>query len=122
MVISGKQNVITKELLEQSSFSSDSFKIFVKCFHFCVTISNESNRNEECRVIVYLLSFYPMLYRMDKRKSFVFTRQYRNCFFRRINALVPRNQPIKTAVGIVMHDFHGLKTMTFHRVADLAYF
>ena len=24
--------------------------------------------------------------------------------------MVPRNQPIKTAVGIVMHDFHGLKT------------
>ena len=61
-------------------------------------------------------------HRMDKRKSFVFARQYRNCFSRRINALVPRNQPIKTAVGIVMHDFHGLKTMTFHHVADIAYF
>ena len=59
---------------------------------------------------------------MDKRKSFVFARQYSNCYSRRINALVPRNQPIKTAVDIVMHDFHGLKTMTFHRVADIAYF
>ena len=57
---------------------------------------------------------------MDKLKSFVFARQYRNCFSRRIKALVPRNQLIKTAVGIVMHDFHGLKTMTFHRVADIA--
>ena len=28
---------------------------------------------------------------MDKRKSFVSFRQYRSCFFRRINALVPRN-------------------------------
>ena len=26
------------------------------------------------------------------------------------------------AVGIVMHDFHGLKTVTFHQVADIAYF
>ena len=59
---------------------------------------------------------------MDKRKSVVFARQYRNCFSRGKNALVPRNQPIKTAVGIVMHDFHGLKTMTFHCVADIAYF
>ena len=32
---------------------------------------------------------------MDKRKSFVFARQYRKCFSRRIDALVPRNQPIK---------------------------
>ena len=29
--------------------------------------------------------------RMDKLKSFVFARQYRNCFSRRINALVLRN-------------------------------
>ena len=28
---------------------------------------------------------------MDKRKSFVFARQYRNYFSRRINALLPRN-------------------------------
>ena len=61
-------------------------------------------------------------HRMDKRKSFVFARQYRNCYSRNINALVPRNEPIKTAVGRVMHDFHGLKTMTFHLVADIAYF
>ena len=60
-------------------------------------------------------------HRMDKRKSFVFVRQYRNCFSQRINALVPRNQPIKTAIGMVAHDFHGLKTMTFHHVADMAY-
>ena len=32
------------------------------------------------------------------------------------------NQSNKTAVGIVMHDFHGLKTMTFNRIADIAYF
>ena len=64
----------------------------------------------------------PVKHRMDKRKSFVIARQYRNCFSRRINAPVPRNQPIKTSVGIVMHDFPGLKTMTFHPVADIAYF
>ena len=32
-----------------------------------------------------------VIHRMDKRKSFVFARQYRNRFSRRINALVPRN-------------------------------
>ena len=58
---------------------------------------------------------------MDKHKSFVFSRHYRNCFSRRINALVPRKEPIKTAIGMVTHDFYGLKTMTFHRVADIAY-
>ena len=66
--------------------------------------------------------FYSRQHRMDKRKSFVFARQYRNCFSRRINPLAPRNQPIKTAVGIMMHDVHGLKTMSFHHVADIAYF
>ena len=55
---------------------------------------------------------------MDKRKSFVFARQYRNCFSRRINALVPKNQPIKTAIGMVTHDLHGLTAMIFHRIAD----
>ena len=30
-------------------------------------------------------------HRMDKRKSVLFPRQYRNCFSRRINALVLRN-------------------------------
>ena len=47
-------------------------------------------------------------HRIDKRKSFVFTRQYRNCFSRRTNGMVPRNQLIKTAIGMVMHNFHGL--------------
>ena len=55
-------------------------------------------------------------------KPIVFARQYRNSFSWRINVLVPRNQPIKTALGVVMHDFHGLKTMTFHHVAGIAYF
>ena len=60
-------------------------------------------------------------HRMDKRKFFVFARQYINSFSRRINALVPRNQPFKTAIGMVTHDFHALKTMTFYRVAEIAY-
>ena len=59
---------------------------------------------------------------MDKRKSFVFARQYRCCFSRRINALVSRNLPIKIAIGMVMHDFHDLKTMPIHCVAAIAYF
>ena len=48
------------------------------------------------------------------RKSFVFSRQHSNWFSRRVNALWPRNQPINTAIGMVMHDFHSLKTMIFH--------
>ena len=36
---------------------------------------------------------------------FVFTKQYRNCFSRRINALMSINQPIKTDIGMVMHNF-----------------
>ena len=59
---------------------------------------------------------------MDKGRSFVFPRQYRNCFSQRINALVPRNGPIKRTISMMMHDFHALKTMTFHYVADIAYF
>ena len=53
-------------------------------------------------------------YRMDKHKSFVFARQYGHYFSRRINALVPRNQLIKTTIGMVTHDFHSLKTMTMN--------
>ena len=59
---------------------------------------------------------YMQIHRMDKHSSFVFARHCRNCFSRRINALVPRNPAIKTA------NIHGLKTMTFHRVAEIAYF
>ena len=47
-------------LLERSSFMSDSYKIFVKRFHFCVSWSYlrlpfliKSNRNEECHVIYF---------------------------------------------------------------------
>ena len=29
------------------------------------------------------------------------------------------NQSNKKADGIVIHDFHGLKTMTFHSIADI---
>ena len=36
-------------------------------------------------------SFCMLAHRIDKRKSFVFARQYGNYFSRRINALVPRN-------------------------------
>ena len=74
------------------------------------------NWSKEQHKIIWFLATN---HRIDKRKSFVFARQYGNCFSWRINAPVPRNQPIKTAVGIVMHDFHGLKTMTFHHVADI---
>ena len=59
---------------------------------------------------------------MDKCKSFLFARQYRNCFSQSINALVSRDQPVKTADGMVMHDFLGLKKMNFHRAVDIAYF
>ena len=37
MTISGIQNRPPKGLSEQSSFTSDSYKIFVKQFHFCVS-------------------------------------------------------------------------------------
>ena len=52
---------------------------------------------------------------------FVFVRQYWNFFSRRINAMVAENQPIKEAIFMVMHDFHGLKLMTLNCVADIAY-
>ena len=69
-----------------------------------------------------MLTRLPLEQRMDKRKPFVFPEQYRNCFSPRIKALVLRNLPIKTAIGMVMHGFHGLKTVTFHHVADIANF
>ena len=37
------------------------------------------------------LNICETVHRMDKHKSSVFPRQYRNCFSRRINALVLRN-------------------------------
>ena len=88
-------------------------------YMFIVTIIAQPHMMDSYMFIVTIIAQPHM---MDERKSFVFARQYRNCFSQRINALVPRNQPIKTAVGIVMHDFQGLKTMPIHRVADIAYF
>ena len=61
-----------------------------------------------------LKSNYLSNHRMDKCKSFVFLRQYRNCFSRRINTLVSRNLPIKMTIDMAMHDFYDMKTMTFH--------
>ena len=62
--ISGVQNLTPKGPLEQSSFTADSYKIFVKRFHFlcflkvpCVTIFNKSNRNEGCRVIYSITKY-----------------------------------------------------------------
>ena len=72
--------------------------------------------------VIVIFIFIELDHKMDKCRSFVSPRQHRNCFSRRINTLVPRNQPIKTAIGMVTHDFHGLKTMTFHCDADIAYF
>ena len=66
--------------------------------------------------------YRPVDQSMNKRKSFVFSLQHSNWFSRRINALLARNEPIKTAVAIVMHDFNSLKTMSFLHVADIAYF
>ena len=64
--VSGIQNITTKGLLEQSSFKSDSYKIFAKRFHLCflkvpwVTISNKSNRNEEAVRSVQSLSTFAL--------------------------------------------------------------
>ena len=38
-----------------------------------------------------------------------------------LTLMVAENQPIKAAIFMVMHDFHGLKTMTLNCVADIAY-
>ena len=54
---------------------------------------------------------------MDQPKFLVFARQFEG-----FNALLPRNQPTKTAFGMVMHHFHGPKKMNFHCAADIAYF
>ena len=35
--ISGIQNITPKGLLEESSFTFDSYKIFIKRFHFCIS-------------------------------------------------------------------------------------
>ena len=31
----------------------------------------------------------------------------------------PEMKPVKTGIGMVMHNFHGLKTTTYHCVADV---
>ena len=99
--------------------------LFAKVFYERLLLSNTCvTMRSNCHSVAPIILTASLVHgqRMDKRKSFVFARQYRNCFSRKINPLVPRNQPIKTAVGIAMHDVHGLKTMIFHRVADSAYF
>ena len=85
----------------------------------CLLMKNPLGQVRCVRLFKVTVFNLHVLHRMDKFKSFVFARQYRNCFARRINAMVPRNQPIKTAIGMVAHDFHGFKTMTFHHVVQL---
>ena len=58
---------------------------------------------------------------MGKCKSFVFPRPVQELLLSK-DYRSAAQKLIKTAVGIVMHDFVDLKTMTFHHVADIAYF
>ena len=60
--------------------------------------------------------------RMEKRKSFVFARQYRIRFSQRTNALLRRNRPIMMAIGMAMHDFHSKRTKTFYCTVDFPRF
>ena len=67
--IPGIQNITHKGLSEQSSFTFDSYKIFVKRFHFLcflkvpwVIISNERNQNEECHVFYSMKTIKKTLY------------------------------------------------------------
>ena len=80
------------------------FGDFAKCKIFFEECLGKISQNPKGKHFDYTCN-----HRMDKRKSFVFSRQYRNCF-----SLVSRNELITTAIGMVMHDFHGLKTITFH--------
>ena len=43
---------------------------------------------------------------------------------KRLERKLPPAPPVDRtlAIGIVMHDFHDLKTMTVHHVAEIAYF
>ena len=64
-----------KDLLEQASFTFDSYQIFVKQFPLCrlkvtrVIISNERNQNEECHVLV--------IYSMTVMKKYLYTSLHR---------------------------------------------
>ena len=89
-----------------------------------IAIRHQYQREEKIIEDIFVKTWQKVVgrsHRMDKRESFVIARQYRNCFSRGINVLVPRNEPVKTAIGIVMHDFYGLKAMSFHCVSDIAY-
>ena len=63
------------------------------CLNSCelLMIKTKTNSASYCfKEIAYNMKV-GVSHRMDKRKPFVFVRQYRNYFSRRINALVPRN-------------------------------
>ena len=66
--------------------------------------------------------FHCRTHRMDKRKSFVFARQYRNRFSQRINALSAQKSTNQNSCWHSDARYSWLETMIFHRIADIAYF
>ena len=82
-------------LYKVSSLKAMQEELFLdeSCLNSCELLMTETKTNfaSYCfKEIGYNIKI-GVSHRMDKRKSFVFARQYRNYFSRRINALVPRN-------------------------------
>ena len=86
---------IHRFLYKVSSLKSMQVELFLdeSCLNSCelLMIKTKTNFASYCfKEIAYNMKV-GVSHRMDKRKSFVFARQYKNYFSRRINALVPTN-------------------------------
>ena len=86
---------IHRFLYKVSSLKTMQVELFLdeSCLNSCelLTIKTKTNFASYCfKEIAYNMKV-GVSTMLDKRKSFVFARQYRNYFSRRINALVPRN-------------------------------
>ena len=82
-------------LYKVSSLKTMQVELFLdeNCLNSCelLMIKTKANFASDCfKEIAYNMKV-GVSHRVDKRKSFVYVRKYRNYFSRRINALVPRN-------------------------------
>ena len=57
---------------------------------------------------------------MDKRNSCISQTVQKLLLWK--NKCSAAQKLTKIAIGMVMHDFNGFNTMTFHRIADIPYF
>ena len=92
--------------------------LLAKIFELLVLVNRTGIPRRQPDVLTVLCCIRLLFILIVLADVFVFARQCRIASLEGLTLCCP----IKTAIGMVTQDFHGLKAMTFHCFADIAYF